>query len=100
MKMETSKTLSRFMIGSNQLSPRYRGYEMTKKVRIIFSPRFNSLGLTLSADGAIISLRSRVFASYISCGNIDTPPVGMPPSLFLFLFKQSNMPMLFIFDLQ
>src|SRR3989344_9689860 len=69
--METSKTLSILMIGENQPSERKRGYEMTKKLRKIFSPRLISLGVTLRADGAIMSFSSSIPASKISWGRIE-----------------------------
>ncbi len=51
------------MIGANQLSFKKRGYEITKKDRTILSPRFNSRGVTLRADGAITSFNSNTPAS-------------------------------------
>src|SRR3989344_8777137 len=71
IKIETSKTLSILIMGENHPSWRKRGYEMTKKLRRIFSPKLISLGVTLSADGAIISLSSRAPASKISFGKIE-----------------------------
>src|ERR1035437_8664749 len=68
MKMETSKALSKLMIGENQLSAKNLGYEMTKNVLTILSPRLSSRGETLRADGAMMSLRSRAAESYSSCG--------------------------------
>src|SRR3989344_3864491 len=69
--METSKTFSKLMIGENQSSERKRGYEMTKKLRRIFSPRLISFGVTLRAEGAIMSFSSRAPASKISFGKIE-----------------------------
>src|SRR3989344_8261437 len=60
MKIEISKTLSRLIIGENQLSVKYRGYEIIKNVRAIFSPRFIDFGSILRADGAMISCNSKL----------------------------------------
>ena len=68
--MDTSNILSRLMIGENQLSVRKRGYEITKNVLAILSPRLTSLGVIWSADGAMTSWNSSVAALYISDGKI------------------------------
>jgi hypothetical protein len=66
MKIEISKILSRLMIGENQPSFRNLGYEITKNVRTILSPRFSDLGVIFKADGAIMSCNSKTPAWYIS----------------------------------
>ena len=61
--MEMSKTLSRLMTGESQLSVSVDGYEMTKYVRAILSPRLMAFGSILRADGAMMSLSSSAAAS-------------------------------------
>ena len=68
--METSNILSRFIIGENQLSLKYLGYEITKKVLAILSPRLRDFGVICIAEGAMMSCNSSVAALYISFGKI------------------------------
>ena len=60
MKIEISKTLSKFIIGENQLSVRNLGKDIIKKVRAILSPRFMDLDSIFNADGAMMSWSSRL----------------------------------------
>src|ERR1035437_6070218 len=92
MKMETSKALSKLMIGENQLSARNLGYEMTKKVLTILSPRLSSRGETFRAEGAMMSLSSSVLDSYNSCGRaVRTGELSFLPNMLL------KIPMLIIY---
>ena len=65
-----SKTLSRFIIGANQPSPKYLGYDITKKLLKTFSPKFISFGVIFNALGAMISFNSKALELYISCGRM------------------------------
>ncbi len=85
-----SNTLSRLIIGANQLSFKKRGYEITKKVRAILSPRFISRDFTSTADGASMSFNSSADASYISFGRIGEIEV-----VSFLGFRKSNSPILF-----
>src|SRR3989344_6166431 len=100
MKIEISKTLSRLIIGENQLSVRYLGYEIMKKVRAILSPKFMDFESILSAEGAMTSCSSRLADLYIASGKtakveaLASPPL---PVVFFFSNNVSKIPILFNF---
>src|SRR3989344_2568992 len=79
--MEMSMTLSMLMMGANQPVVKKRGYEMTKKVRAIFSPRSSSRELTRNACGAMTSWRSRIPDLYISSGRTGST-LGLSTGFF------------------
>src|SRR3989338_1854414 len=83
MNMEMSRTLSMLIIGANHPVVRKRGYEITKKVRAMRSPKSSSRELIRSACGAITSCRSRTPAEYISCGSIGRADVSASDFLLL-----------------
>ena len=58
--MEISKILSKLIIGENQLSVKNLGKDIIKKVRAILSPRLMDFESIFSADGAIMSCRSKL----------------------------------------
>ena len=66
------------MIGENQLSAKNLGYEMTKNVLTILSPRFNSRGETLTGLVLISSWGGGIVlvASIISAISAVTALVG------------------------
>ncbi len=90
--MEISKTLSRLMTGESQLSLSVDGYEMTKYVRAVLSPRLMDLGSIFSALGAMMSLSSSAAASYISSGRTGMAFAWIfviPPRASVFVFPKS-----------
>lgn len=88
--MEISNILSRLMMGVNQLSDRNRGYEMTKYVLAILSPRLSAFGEIFKADGANMSWSSKVAAWYISAGN--TGKISLFGFDFFFPVSKSKIP--------
>src|SRR3989344_4215862 len=92
MKMEILLSLSMLMMGANQPVVRNLGYEMTKNVRAIFSPRSSSREFTRSACGAMTSWRSRIPDLYISSGRTGRT-FGDSVSFFL---NKSNSAILFL----
>src|SRR3989338_6130093 len=79
------------MIGENHESVSTRGYDITKNVRAILSPRFISRGVILSALGAMTSCSSKTPSLYICSGRMEAIGAG----IVFFGFRKSSSAMLF-----
>src|SRR3989338_8157815 len=74
------------MIGENHESVSTRGYDITKNVRAILSPRFISRGVILSALGAMTSCSSKTPSLYICSGRMEAIGAG----IVFFGFRKSS----------